>query len=456
MNRIQQKLIEPVDNSPLVLFRALFGFLLSCEVLGKMFSGWVHRLYIYPKFHFTFMGFEWLQPLPGIGMYAYFVIMALLAWMIMLGWKHRFAAAAFFIMWTAVYLMQKSYYNNHDYLYSLLSAVMIFMPASNNFSLASRINPSIKSLSCPRWCLWFFIAQLWIVYLFASIAKMNPDWMAGRPMEIWFGHKEGIFLFGNLLQSKGMQLLISYGGILFDFAIVPLLLWNKTRKFFLPVYIAFHLSNSILFNIGTFPYMMIAMSVFFFPTERIRSIFFKKRTAFVPKLKLKKEEPVMPKYLVYSLGIYFLIQIALPLRHNFIPGEVTWTEEGHRLSWRMMVRSKKGDISYKIIDQKTKVEEHVDPQKYLTRGQTKALATKPDMIWQFAQFLKNKYEEQGTTVEVYAISSLSLNGHPPKPLVDSNTDLAKVHWNYFSGNKWILPFDRDALKNHSITYSNRK
>lgn len=41
-------------------------------------------------------------------------------------------------------------------------------------------------------------------------------------------------------------------------------------------------------------------------------------------------------------GLYFLIQLLLPLRHFLIEGNVAWTEEGYRLSWRMMTRDKSG------------------------------------------------------------------------------------------------------------------
>lgn len=450
LNTFQQKLMEPTDNAPLVLFRALFGFLLSCEVLGKMFSGWVYRLYIYPQHNFSFMGFEWTQNLQGHGMYIYFGTMAILAWMIMLGWKHRFAAFGFFIMWGAVYFMQKSYYNNHDYLYWLMSGLMVFLPASNNFSIDAKRNPALRSLDCPKWCLWFFIAQIWIVYTFAAIAKMHPDWLATRPLGLWFDNKTDVFLFGDLLTKQSVQYLIAYGGLLFDLTIVPLLLWKRTRPYFFVLSLCFHLTNSCLFSIGTFPYMMIALSVFFFPPEKIKAIFFKKRPAFIPSPGYSKKL-VMPTVLAYSLSIYFLVQIALPLRHFVYPGDVTWTEEGHRLSWRMMVRSKKGDIAFRVFDKKTGQMDTVDPATILTNGQTNLMAHKPDMIWQFAQLLKERYKEKGQEVSIYAWTSVSLNGHPARPIVDESVDLAATKWNYFTPNKWILPFEQETTPSSELT-----
>jgi hypothetical protein len=40
------------------------------------------------------------------------------------------------------------------------------------------------------------------------------------------------------------------------------------------------------------------------------------------------------------LAAWLVLQIVLPLRHLMIPGEVSWTEEGHRFSWHMKLRDK--------------------------------------------------------------------------------------------------------------------
>jgi len=48
--------------------------------------------------------------------------------------------------------------------------------------------------------------------------------------------------------------------------------------------------------------------------------------------------------------MYLLIQILLPLRPLFYTGNVFWTEEGYRMSWKMMLRHKTGKIHFKIID----------------------------------------------------------------------------------------------------------
>ncbi|HEY8401303.1 MAG TPA: HTTM domain-containing protein, partial [Cytophagaceae bacterium] len=75
MNRLVQWFFRPVDNTPLILFRVLFGIILALEGFGSILTGWVKETFIDPEVHFPFIGFEWLQPLPGCGMYIYYVIL---------------------------------------------------------------------------------------------------------------------------------------------------------------------------------------------------------------------------------------------------------------------------------------------------------------------------------------------------------------------------------------------
>ena len=58
-------LFTRIDNSALIIFRVFFGFLIAAEAIGAIFTGWVKRTLIEPQFTFNFIGFDFLQPLPG-------------------------------------------------------------------------------------------------------------------------------------------------------------------------------------------------------------------------------------------------------------------------------------------------------------------------------------------------------------------------------------------------------
>jgi len=429
-------LFKHIDNSALIIFRIIFGGLCFLESVGAIFTGWVKRTLVEPDFTFNFIGFEFLQPIPGNGMYYYYAIMGVFGLLVMVGYKYRFSIFAFAIMWSATYLMQKSSYNNHYYLLMLLSGIMVFLPAYKYASVDAKLKPEIKSYSMPQWCRWVIILQLFIVYTYASVAKFYPDWLDTSVIELMMKGKEDYILVGDFLQQKWLHYMLAYGGILFDGLIIPLLLFKPTRKYAFIGSIFFHLFNSFIFQIGIFPYLALAFSLFFFPAEKIQKLFLKKKPFYslneitIPNLKT-------PLIIVFS--IYFIIQIGLPLRHHFIEDDVLWTEEGHRLSWRMMLRLKSGQTSYWVENKESGKRTYIDLNNYLSTKQKRSASTKPDVIWQFAQRLKQDFKNQGQDVAVYINSKVSVNGKPYKTLINPDIDIANVEWDALKHSHWILP-----------------
>ena len=429
-------LFKHIDNSGLIVFRIVFGLLCALEAFGAIATGWLRRTLIEPQFTFSFIGFEWLQPLPGNWMYVYFMVMGTFGLFIMLGYKYRFSMLMFALMWSATYLMQKSSYNNHYYLLCLLSFIMVFLPANRYASLDVKQNPSLKQLSMPSWCKWVFVLQLFILYSYASIAKLYPDWLDATVMEILMRSKSNYYVVGELLQQKAAHYFMAYGGILFDGLIIPLLLYKPTRKYAFFASIFFHLFNSFVFQIGIFPYLSLAFSLFFFEPKTIRNIFLKKKPLY------EAHDVFVPKYkpvLISIASVYFIIQVALPLRHHFFKDDVLWTEEGHRLSWRMMLRSKGGRTTYSVINANTNEAITIDLDDYLTKKQQRGASNKPDIIWQFAQHLKKDFAKKGVPVKVYVKSYVSVNGKASKQLIDPKVDLANEKWHHFKHHDWILP-----------------
>lgn len=433
---LSRVLFKRIDNTSLIVFRVIFGILIFLESVGAIFTGWVKRTLIDPEFTFTFIGFEWLQPLPGFGMYWYYALMGVFGIMVMIGYKYRFGITAFTLMWTATYLMQKTSYNNHYYLLILISFLMILMPAANYHSVDAKINPAIKSTSMPNWCRGVIILQLGIVYTYAALAKLYPDWLDLTVAEQLMAGRKNYPIIGELIQNRPVHYVIAYLGILFDLLIVPLLLIRKTRKWAFMAAIFFHLFNSVVFQIGIFPYLALAFTLFFFEPKTIRDIFLKKKELY------EGDEVFVPPYkkpLIVFFGLYFIVQIGLPLRHWFIKDDVLWTEEGHRMSWRMMLRSKSGYANFTVINKDTKKEKGVNLDDYLTKKQQRIVAVKPDAAWQFSQRLKAEYAKKGQDIAVYAKGHVSVNGGPRKTLIDPKVNLAAEKWSHFKHHDWILP-----------------
>ncbi|WP_294822121.1 HTTM domain-containing protein [uncultured Flavobacterium sp.] len=428
------RLNQQTDNSPLVAFRIMFGFILLWQAAKHIMYGWIENLLVQPKFTFSFIWIEWLQPLHGKGMYWYYGAMCVLSVLIIIGYGYRLATGGFAILWAGAYLMQKTVYNNHHYLLILMCFLMLLMPANACASLDSRIKPSIKSHSMPAWCRYALLLQIGIVYFYAAVAKLYPGWMDGT----FTGTLLNPLATGYtpFFREKWFHIAFAWTGFLFDLFIVPLLLYRKTRTAALVAAIVFHTFNWATLNIGVFPLFSLTMLVFFYPPDTIRRLFFRSRPPFVTeeeKLPAKSDRTIY-----YVLVPYFIIQVFLPLRHHFIEGDVLYTEEGHRMSWRMMLKKKRGGTDFYVTNLATGKKTVFDKYSLLTKKQASALNGKPDMIWQMAQRIKKEYAKKGISVAVHAGAWVSINNGPKQMLIDPGTDLATAEWDHFSHSKWIL------------------
>jgi vitamin K-dependent gamma-carboxylase len=136
-----------------------------------------------------------------------------------------------------------------------------------------------------------------------------------------------------------------------------------------------------------------------------------------------------------ALAVWMLIQVLVPLRHLAIPGDPNWTEEGHRFAWHMMLRTKSGSVTFHVVDGDHTFQ--VDPADHLNEKQTLRLPGHPERLARFAQHLSDLHDG----AEVYAETSVALNGREPAPIVDPNVDLSQVQVPWWGAADWILPLE---------------
>lgn len=445
-------LFQRIDNTGLALWRIAFGLLISIEAFGAILTGWVRVTLVKTEFTFNFIGFDFLQPLPGYGMYYYFLLMGCFGLMVMVGYKYRWAMVAYALMWTSVYLMQKTAYNNHYYLLMLVCWLMVFFPANRYLSLDAK-KQGYRKYHMPRWVKVVFIGQIWIVFTYAAIAKIYPAWLDGSVPALFMKSRSDYWLIGDVLQQSWAHYCMAYFGIFFDLLIIPMLLWRKTRLFGFYLSLFFHLFNSVVFQVGIFPYMSIAFAFFFFTPETLIKRFRLHRAPYY------SNEVILPKYRQLGIFIfsgYLLIQFALPLRHWFFEDDVLWTEEGHRLSWRMMLRSRSGHLVFWVEDKATGERNNYSYQPMLSKKQRKSISSRPDFIWQMAQRIKKMEKEKGKDVAVYVTSKVKINDGTYYDFIDPEVDLASVPWHHFKHHDWILPspesYQKKPQKYNSTDY----
>lgn len=456
-----------VDASSAAVFRIAFGVLAFVAVCRFFLNGWIDALYVSPAHHMKYMWFEWVQPLPDLGMQLHFVLLGILAICIAVGLFYRWCVALFCIGFLYVELLDAVTYLNHYYWLSLTGALMIFLPLNRKWSLdAWRAGHGNTATTIPVSVLWLLRAQLVAVYVFGGIAKLNPDWLFNAmPLMIWLNQHGDYPVIGALLQQTWVAYAMSWAGAAFDLTIMLWMSLDNTRRFAYPILIAFHLITWQLFpSLGMFPWLMIACTLIFFKPDwpvRVLEVIshtsahvrrcvnvlpFNAPTTRFGKPSIQHAQPVvhqeptvLQRIAVVACAVIVVFQVAIPLRHWLYPGNVRWSEEGYRYAWRMMLSEKVGNVSFRVTDPQSGESWRVQPARYLSPLQVERTAIDPDMIQQTAHIIAADYESNGYAgVEVRADAFVAFNGRPYKRLIDPTTDLAAESRTVWSKD-WILP-----------------
>lgn len=440
--RFTDHLFRPIPVAPLVYFRIVFGLIMIVEVSRYISFRWVDELYLDADFQFKYFGFGWVQQWPGRGLDLHFLAVGVLGAMIAAGAFYRVATALFFLAFSYIFLLEQSNYLNHLYLVCLLGLLMTVLPAHRALSFDATVARRCAT-HVPAWTLGLLLFQIAVPYFFGGIAKINADWLRGEPVRTWMRGQHYPVVGGWPGTEPGVWF-IAYGGLLFDLLIVPALLWRRTRLAASAAATAFHLFNAIAFDIGIFPWLMLATLPLFLPLrwwERVNDRWV------VPAAEVESAAPaavgdappLRRRMIVALLAAYVAVQVLLPLRHWLYPGSVHWTEEGHYFAWHMMLRTKRGSATFVVTHPSLPEPVRVNPKEFLRPRQRQKMSTHPDMVLQFAHHLADFYARDGYPgAAVRADVRVSLNGRPRRPLVDPDVDLAVTPRTMAPAN-WILP-----------------
>lgn len=435
------------DAASLAFFRVAFGLMMFFSIVRFAANGWIEKFYIKPAFHFTYYGFSWVKPL-GPYTYALFIVCALAALMVAAGYRYRLGSILFFLSFTYIELIDKTTYLNHYYFISIVSFVLIFLPANAFFSADAKRDATLYSNTVPRYTVDVLKLLLAIVYVYAGLAKLNADWLVNAmPLKIWLTGNTHLPLIGPWLGRQWVAYAFSYMGVVYDLFIVLLLLNRRTRLFAFAMVVVFHTLTRVMFPIGVFPFVMIVSSLIFFSPQfhrkalavLLKMISFGKQKNFAQAV-----TAVSPRrcnsVIAYFLMLFVALQLLLPFRYLLYPGELFWTEEGFRFSWRVMLMEKAGYTQFRVVDSATGNTAYINNRDYLTAFQEKQMAFQPDFILEYAQYLHGVFAAKGMAdPQVYAESYVALNGRLSTPYINPNVNLAKEHES-FAHKTWILPF----------------
>lgn len=460
--RLSGRWNAPRDAAGLAAFRILFGTLMTCAVVRFMAKGWVEELYLAPRFHFTYLGFEWVKPWPSApslpslspgpsglsGMYLHFGVMGLAALGLLLGAWTRACAFVFFLAFTYAELIDKTVYLNHYYFVSLISLLLVFVPAGATWSVDAWRRGPRHQATVPAWSYGLLRAQVGIVYVFAGLAKCNADWLLhAEPLRTWLQAYTDLPIVGAFIGQTWFAYSMSWAGALYDLLVVAFLLWPRTRRLAYAAAVAFHLAIWCLFPIGIFSWVMLASTTLFFDPSWPRRLgagsLATSSGSPAPTAPAATITPtITPAITTWSAtlaALYLGLQVLVPLRFVLYPGNVNWTEEGFRFAWRVMLVEKSGQVEFEVVTHNPPRRWVVYPRAELTPLQYKMMSTQPDMIHEYALHLAERYRRQGyPDVEVHAQAWAALNGRPSQRLIDPTVDLAHEPRSLRS-QPWIVP-----------------
>jgi hypothetical protein len=209
--KLQDRAFAPVDIASLVFFRIAFGLLMVWEVCRYFALGRIAAYWLEPRFLFKYYGFSWVQPWSGDWLYLHWAALGFFALFVAAGFLHRASAALLFLSYAYFFLLDEARYVNHTYLICLFSFLLIFVPANRALSLDSWINPKIRSQNTPAWTFWLLRLQIGVVYFYAGVAKLSPDWLRGEPMRTRMAQSTDFPVLGRFFREEWAVYGITYG-----------------------------------------------------------------------------------------------------------------------------------------------------------------------------------------------------------------------------------------------------
>ena len=454
--RFKSWLSEPIDGQVIGLFRLLFGLFMVYYSYYFYKIGFITEGLLKPKVLFKYDFFEWVPLFSAPVMYTILALMGLSALLMAAGLFFRWACWVFSLCLAFLLFQEKSYYNNHIYLFILLPLLLSATHADRYFTLRNIPHSELRIpySTVPRWQQFILQAQILIVYFFGGLVKCKADWLLRlEPMQSMINQFSEQHWLAPLIRHEFNVYLFSYGGLLLDILAPFLLLYKPVRNWAWIPFVLFHLTNSQIFDdISIFPFVMLGAMILFFDKNEIpvlRSLSQKKAKAF-KRAKQKQAETVVAEMLQTSvltrnllLG-YFAFQLLFPLRGFFLPNPLDYTTIGNRFAWRVKADTRQPEEMRFTLEHPASGESSpVNIGSYLNPMQIRTLATDPRVVCDFARFLKEEVARQGVSgLVVKARIRFGYNGRPPQFFVDPDADLATVDCSPFRRMEWLVPLSQ--------------
>lgn len=348
----------------------------------------------------------------------------------------RYSKWIFTLSFGFLFFQDKMLWNNHWYLFFLVGILSLFMKLEASWSVDSVINPKVKKTYSPRWYFEIFKLQIFVVYFFAGIAKLNYDWLVmAEPIGTFIKQRENYFVLGWLFKMDGAKYFFAYTGLLFDLLIGFILFSDKFKKSGIILTFIFNVLNAIIFDIGLFPFIMLTSNLLFLK----QTAAFETNSKKITGTKQPDDKSVLKTSTLFFLTLYVFFQFTFPMRQFLYHGNPSWIGICERFSWRMMIQIKEPE-KYDFYITAKDINKKIDLRTYLFPPQIMAQIVFPDMIVQTAKAIKIDAEHSGViNPEIKAEIIVSFNKRTSQNLIDPSVNLAVQKYSFFKPPSWVVP-----------------
>ncbi|XP_053686802.1 vitamin K-dependent gamma-carboxylase [Sabethes cyaneus] len=455
---------RPVDAAALGVARMLFGLMMLIDIPEERGGGDLDFRWGDPK-GCTFPLLHGMKRLSYPKMGIVYLIMWLGALGITLGYRFRLTGLMFVTSYWYVFLLDKSAWNNHSYLYGLLGTLFLFTDANRFFSLDAYRNSALQPV-VPFWNYFILKYQFFILYFLAGLKKMCPEWLSGYAMTN-LGYHWVFTPFRLIIGAKLTDfLIIHWFGCIFDTSVVFFLIYAPTRKIATLFACAFHLMNSQLFYIGMFPWTCLTQLPLYYSFSWPRKLWSNQRSStdqlsnYCSKKKMQNGKSVEKKskrerIVVSTIFVYCGLQLLLPYSHFITKGYNNWTNGLYGYSWDMMVHAWDTVlISIKVTDNLRNQTLYLQPYAFVDNDRWTKHA---DMAYQLAHCIdRNVREEYQANNRKYSNFSIyydiwcSLNGRFLQRIFNPEENILEAEWSPFKPVVWLLPLLHEFTEMRSM------
>jgi hypothetical protein len=332
------------------------------------------------------------------------------------------------------FIVDRTNFSNLNYALAWLLFWACFMPLGERASLDQRRrhdeDPShLATAHMPRWHTWTARAQLGVMYFYAGLVKLSPEWLSG---DIFLVNIESASNFEALIpftSSPPFLMFTALGGALFDLLITPLLWWRRTRILGVVALVAFHGINMITLDLGLLPLILLAITLVTFTSpERAASLLAKHDPT--PTDPAPAPAPRHPNLTLALLSLGLAFHLAFPLRYLTYPGDAHWHGHGRAGAWWLRSFALKASAKFYVSgtdpDGAPVANQKVDVLSYIHSHQD-GFALHPYTVVAFARVVADDLRARGwSDVSVTSDLTLTLNRRAPTRFVPDDVDLSEV------------------------------